>query len=50
MFKLFRILIYGHDHKYEIIKERRLESDGAIGVIYVLRCKNCGDIKKIDLI
>lgn len=50
MFKLFQILFIGCVHKWEIIKEVRLESNNGNGTRYYLQCKECGNIKHEDVI
>ena len=52
MFRLFQFLIFGHIHKWETEKIQSLtvECSEAKGTRYILRCANCGKVKKVDLI
>ena len=51
MIYLLKLLIFGHIHQWEIHREVRLEdANGDRGSRYILRCKNCGEIKHKDCI
>jgi hypothetical protein len=52
MIRLFQLLFLGHFHNWETIETRELEDRVTrnSGVRYVLRCKNCGEVVKRDLI
>jgi hypothetical protein len=54
MWKLIKLILLGHDHKWAIVREGQI-FDGdhpssnatAIGYYYNLRCEKCGNIKRI---
>lgn len=51
MFRLIQLLIFGHVHEWETITTARLQGEfGGLGTRYHLRCKECGAVKKKDLI
>lgn len=52
MLRLFQLLLFGHIHKWETekISELTMEHSRARGNRYILRCANCGKVKKVDLI
>lgn len=46
MVRLLRLLIFGHDHVYEIHDKAEMSCQGQVkSRIYVLRCKTCGRMK-----
>lgn len=46
MIKLLQLLWYGHSHKWKIIGERGVRSDGElVGTRYTCQCEHCGAIK-----
>lgn len=49
MIKLLQILIYGHEHRWEIIKETPANDGYARRwQRYYLQCKHCGNVKVVD--
>jgi len=51
MIRLIQLLIWGHNHKWSIIDDYRLNGGpGMVGHRYHLQCEKCGDVKKRDLI
>lgn len=51
MLSFLRRLLFGHVHHWETIREFKLTSDfGSTGTRYILRCSECGWIKKRDMI
>lgn len=56
MIKFFAMLFCNHD--YEIIEECRIKDsaykdsiyrDYIVGIVYILKCKKCGKIKKKEI-
>jgi len=56
MLHLLKLLIFGHVHDWETVKDNQLNMRGrgdavvATGHRYILRCKKCGSMKKFDAI
>ena len=50
MFKILQLLIFGHFHKWETIRESSLTMGSEVGARYILRCEKCGNIKRKDII
>ncbi len=51
MIKLLKLLIFGHVHEWEVIREVELRDEyGGVGTRYIQKCKHCGAIKKWDMI
>lgn len=51
MIRLIQFLIFGHIHKWETESVDPLTTSfGSRGDRYILKCKNCGNVKKVDLV
>ena len=52
MIRLIQFILFGHLHKWETIEVHALTETNstAKGIRYILRCANCGTVKKVDLI
>jgi len=52
MWYLLKMLFLGHVHNFEVLKRESLinQRTGSVGIRYVLKCKKCGHVKKVDLI
>ena len=51
MWKLLRLLLFGHEHAWKILREARLSNEcGSAGTRYYLQCTQCGTVKKKDCI
>lgn len=55
MIALIKWLIFGHVHKWETESTHSLERKhigygSEKGLTYILRCKKCGKVKRVDLI
>lgn len=50
MIRLIQWLIFGHIHEWETMETVDLNGGGARGSRVKLKCKKCGDWKKVDLI